>query len=594
MCGIIGEISFQGQIDLRHFDELRDLMVHRGPDGYGTEVLNQGSIAFGHRRLSIIDLSNNAKQPMCNEDGTVWLTFNGEIYNFQSLKNQLISKHQFKSNSDTEVIIHGYEEWGLEKLLSKMKGMFAFGLYDSKINKVYIARDRFGIKPLVYTHNNAFFSFASELKCIAKHKLFQKEIDQDALADYFTYSYIPHPNTIWSDAKKMPPAHYGILDVKTGAFHIKEYWRLEVQDNNFTDHDAIQKSRALIEVAAKEHLIADVPIGLFLSGGYDSTTLLMKMSEFSYKPDVFTIAFPGSINNEVEQAKAIAKHFGVRHYIEEIPKNTDVFTICEELAPYYDEPYAGNSMINNHLVAKLASQYVKVAFSGEGADEVFGGYKWYPKIEAHYRQKILKRKLKEIRDGNFSSHKAFLDLYNRSMLGVLKENNQLGVLDDSIGQTMKLRGLWHFEKYYLELNDKVKSAQVIDAQTFVPNHCLARADMSSMINSLELRVPFLDHEIYEFVFSLNRNVYMKSGVKKFLLEEQIKNKVPNDILKMPKRGFSFQYSGANFDAKFNDMVMNGELVKRGILNKGRIELNQLSDHFKFHLLNLELWFKNHA
>jgi asparagine synthase (glutamine-hydrolysing) len=593
MCGIIGEIQKLDHVNEDQFNTLRDLLFHRGPDGCGTELLNEGKVALGHRRLSIIDLSENAKQPMCNEDSSIWITFNGEIYNFQEIKSEL-SHHTFRSNSDTEVLVHGYEEWGIEILLQKLKGMFAFGIYDDNKKQLIFARDRFGIKPFVYQHTQNHFVFASELKCIAKKDSFNKRINQDALADYFTYSYVPYPLTIWEGVYKLSPAHYGILDIRTFDLKLMKYWDLPLGNTIVTDDEAINKVHEFIEKSTKQHLISDVPIGLFLSGGYDSTTLLMKMLNLGYKPDVYTIGFPGHENDETNQAKAIAKHFGVKHFVEDIPAGINVVDLLKELSFFYDEPFAGNSMINNYLIAKTTVKHAKVAFSGEGADEVFGGYKWHRKIESYYEQGPIKRLLKNCKAGIFDSKTEFLKLYNRSMLGVLEENNSDQVVNPELSRSMTRRGLWHFEEFYhTNISDHVKLTQYIDTHTFIPNHCLQRADLSSMANSLEVRVPFLDHEIYEYVFSLKRSVYMKKGSKKFLLEERLKNQIPNAVLNMPKKGFSFHYSENNFQKEFDSILENGLITKYGILSKDIIPKNQLSENFKFHLVNLELWLKNH-
>jgi asparagine synthase (glutamine-hydrolysing) len=593
MCGIIGEIQRTHAINLDKFNELRDLMYHRGPDGAGTELLNDSKIAFGHRRLSIIDLSNHAKQPMCNEDGSVWITFNGEIYNYRELKAELINKHDFKSNSDTEVLIHGYEEWGLEVLLNKLKGMFAFGLWDQKNKKLIVARDRFGIKPLLYSYSENQFLFSSELKSIANHPKFDKELDDNSIADYFTYSYVPFPNTIWKSAYKLPPAHYAELDTQDFSLTIKEYWKLVIDSKKLDFDEALFESNRLIEIATKQHLESDVPIGLFLSGGYDSNTLLINMLDLGYKPDAYTVAFPGSENNEIEQAAAVAKHFGLNHYIEEIPRETNVVDILEELAPYYDEPFAGSSMINNHLIAKLAGRQLKVAFSGEGADEVYGGYKWHRKIESYYKESWFKRAIKNIIDGNVNPNSVFLALYNRSMIGVLNDVKINNVLHPELIHCMRRRGLWHFRNHLQVNHDKVKQTQFLDYKTFIPNHCLQRSDMSSMVNSLEVRVPFLDHEIFEFMFSLDRSVYMKPGKKKVLMENKLKNRIPDSVLNMPKRGFSFHYSGKNFDSKVSSIFTKGKLVEHGIIKSQRVKANYISDNLKFHLVNLENWFEYH-
>jgi asparagine synthase (glutamine-hydrolysing) len=268
--------------------------------------------------------------------------------------------------------------------------------------------------------------------------------------------------------------------------------------------------------------------------------------------------------------------------------------LLQELSVFYDEPFAGNSMINNHLIAKTTVKHAKVAFSGEGADEVFGGYKWHRKIEKHYEQGVFTRLLKNWKAGIFDSKTDFLKLYNRSMLGVLEENKKCQVVNQDLIRRMNLRNLWHFEEFYnVNLTDKVKQTQYIDTHTFIPNHCLQRADLSSMANSLEVRVPFLDHEIYEYVFSLNRSVYMKKGSKKFLIEERLKNRIPDSVLNMPKKGFSFHFSENNFQKEFDRILENGLVVKYGILNKVGKQKNELSEHFKFHIVNLEFWLQNH-
>jgi asparagine synthase (glutamine-hydrolysing) len=360
-----------------------------------------------------------------------------------------------------------------------------------------------------------------------------------------------------------------------------------------SNEEAIYKSNCLIRQATIEHLVSDVPVGLFLSGGYDSTTLLMQLSELHYSTTGFTIAFPDSEKNESSQAAAAAKAFGASHEIEEIGKDTDIFALLEQMSPIYDEPFAGDSMINAWLVSRLAARHSKVAISGEGADEVFGGYKWHRKIESYYQNYNLKQRVKNLMQGIWTPQQGFLNLYNRSMPGVFAESISEKLLNSEIRERIRLRGLWHFKEQDLKLNDPVKRCQFLDTHTFIPNHCLFRADLSSMAHSLEVRVPFLDHQLYEFVFSLQRKVYMKPGIKKFLLEENLKHKVPNVILNMPKRGFSFQNPENIFDDRFEALLQNGELVKRGIIKRS-FHSNNISNHLKFHLLNLELWMRNHG
>lgn len=593
MCGIIGHINKNQKINLIEFDQLRDRLVHRGPDGFGTEVLNKGFLALGHRRLSIIDLTDFAKQPMCNEDQSIWITFNGELYNYKSLRDELIlCGHRFVSNSDTEVLIHGYEEWGITTLLERVKGMFSFALWDENKKKLFAARDRFGIKPFVYYYNNNEFLFASELKAIANYSKFPKIIDKNAISDFFTYSYIPYNKTVWKDTFKLPPAHCLELDVESFELKIDKYWELKTAEGFVDDNEAISKANQLIKNSTKEHLLSDVPVGLFLSGGYDSTTLLMHMTDLGYHTSTFTIGFEGTELSEHDQAKLISDTFKSKHRVKMFSKNSDVFELLWEMSKYYDEPFAANSMINTYVVSELASKSCKVVLSGEGSDEVFGGYKWHKKIDLYYRNFRLKDRVKNILKCNFTKKQVYLDLYNRSMTGVMKEVLKSNFINSSIKRQIKKRGLWHFEQFYNSNLDAVKRCQFIDAHSFIPDHCLFRADISSMAHSLEVRVPFLDHEIFEFVFGLNKKVYFKEASKKFLVEESLKNRIPNEIFQMPKRGFSFHNLDSIFDSRFENLILNGNLRRLGIINE-KINLNKISNHFKFHLLNLELWMENH-
>jgi asparagine synthase (glutamine-hydrolysing) len=510
-----------------------------------------------------------------------------------SLKNDLINKgHKFVSNSDTEVLIHGYEEWGISGLLSKLKGMFAFAIWDDNKKKLYAARDRFGIKPFVYYLKDDNFLFASEIKAIAAYSNFKKEIDEFAIADYLIYSYIPYNKTVWKDTYKLPPAHYLELEYDNFKSSTHCYWKLETDEIVISDSEALEKVSSMLKKSTEDHLLSDVPVGLFLSGGYDSTTLLMHMTDLGYNVSSFTIGFEETEQSEHEQAKLVADSFESNHTVSMFSRNSDVFELLREMSNFYDEPFAANSMINTYVVSKLASETCKVVLSGEGSDEVFGGYKWHKKIDLYYRNFRFKDRIKNLLKGNFTKKQVYLDLYNRSMTGVMSEVLDSDFVDVKLKKQLKHRGLWHFDQFYHSELDVVKRCQYIDAHTFIPDHCLFRADISSMAHSLEVRVPFLDHEIYEYVFSLNRSVYFKEGSKKFLVEENLRNRIPQEIFEMPKRGFSFHNLDSIFDSRFEKLMRNGNLMKRGIL-KSNLEFRKMSDHFKFHLLNLELWMETH-
>ena len=590
MCGIVGQINYtRDKIDRVLFDSMRDTLIHRGPDGYGTELLHNESIAFGHRRLSIIDLSDDGKQPMCNEDNSVWITFNGEIYNFYILKKELVSKgHIFKSKSDTEVLIHGYEEWGIENLLKKIKGMFAFAIYDQNNNKLIAARDRFGIKPFYYYQDHEKLIFASELKAITKNPNFKKEIDKSSISDFFTYSYVPNPKTIWKNTKKLSPASFFEIDLnKTCDIREEKYWKLESGNTIISDKDAIEKANMLIHKATKEHLTSDVPVGLFLSGGYDSSTLLMHMKDLQYDVNSFSIGFDNSNRSEHLIARDISSTFGSNHYENILSEETDTFSLLEKLAFNFDEPFAISSMIPYYRVSELASQHSKVAIVGDGGDEAFGGYKWHYAIDNYYKNLTLKQRIKEFIRTN--KREVNTQMYNKWMTGVYDELINTNLINKDISDMAKKQGLFLFKKYYDKNISPVKSWQLLDVHTFIPEPCLTRADRSSMAHSLEVRVPFLDHEIFEFTFQLNEKTYMKHGIKKFLIHENLKNRVNKEVIDMPKRGFSFQHLDKLFDDKFYQLIKYGFLAKNDIIDVALIK--QSSTLMKFHVLVLELWFQ---
>ena len=590
MCGIIGHIHRHQPIDLDTFNEMRDTLRHRGPDGAGTELLSEERVALGHRRLSIIDLSEHGKQPMHNEDGTVWLTFNGEIYNYAPLRETLRQAgHRFTSHTDSEVLIHGYEEWGIEGLLSRLKGMFAFALWDDRQQELVAARDRFGIKPFVYYLDDEQLVFASEVKAIVKNSSLRKELDPSALADFFIYSYVPHPKSIWQHVRKLPPAHYLRYRPREHALTLQRYWHLPVGRGRMADRAAVERADDLIRRAVNDHLVSDVPVGLFLSGGYDSSTLLMHMTQAERSVSTFSLGFADSPRSEHHQAAAIARSFHSDHHEQIIKKNTDARATLRQMAYYYDEPYATSAMLPYYYVSELAARNNKVALAGDGGDEAFAGYNWHYRIHDYYQHLGLKSRLKDWVTGG---KERIINQYYKSMTGVMYDVLHQPVINDELTNRIKQQRLWYYEQFYDARADPVKSFQILDTHTFMVESCLMRADLSSMAHSLEVRVPFLDHEIFEFTFGLDTSVYFKEGVKKHLIYENLKDKVSAEVLNMPKTGFSFQHMGALFDDDYYAMMREGALMKKGILNP-TCDLRNVDARLNFHLLLLELWFQEH-
>ena len=336
MCGIVGHLKIAESINPQLFDQMRDTLQHRGPDGSGTQILNNNKIALGHRRLSIIDLSNFGKQPMCNEDATIWLTFNGEIYNFEKIRTELQEKgHIFISKTDSEVLVHGYEEWGVEELLSKLNGMFAFAIWDQKEQKLVAARDRFGIKPFYFYHDSKQFIFASELKAIIMEPSVKREVDFSSVSDFLVYRFIPSPKSIYENIKKLPPAHYLIYDFANSTYKTVKYWKLESKNERLNSYsEIVEKCEALLMTSIKEHLVSDVPIGIFLSGGYDSSSIVHYMSKLGYPVKSFTIGFENWGESEHEYARIISEKYFTSHYERILPPTLG--SHISDLVYYYD------------------------------------------------------------------------------------------------------------------------------------------------------------------------------------------------------------------------------------------------------------------
>ena len=567
---------------------MRDTLVHRGPDGFGSWFSTDKKIALGHRRLSFLDLTESGKQPMCNEDGTLWLTFNGEIYNYVELKRELeLSGHQFKSTTDSEVIIHGFEQWGKE-VLNKLKGMFAFGLWNEKEKKLFIARDRFGIKPLYYYQNNQSFIFSSELKGIVANPEVEREMDYSSISDYLTYRYVPSPKTIWKNIKKLPAANYLELDL-SGNSSVSEYWKIEYGSRLMKDSDVIERVDELLMNSVATHIRSDVPVGSFLSGGYDSSALVYYLSRINYKPQTFSIGFEGWQQSEHLYAEMVSEKFGTKHTSTIV--GTESFDVLEKLAEVYDEPLADISIIPTYLVSKTASQNVKAVFSGEGADELFCGYSWHYALSNTnpFVSKLLRLK------SYFTSpeNNYFIGQYAQAMaMGRFKHDNIATILNPDLRASIPHYSDWFYANNYKKNMSTIKAFQNMDIKCFMGELVLTKIDRASMANSLEVRVPFLDHELYEFILSLDDSVYFKPGEKKFLLRENIKNHLPQKIMNRQKQGFVGPDSYYMNIEKYASLLRHGRLVKDQVIQKDELERMILQkDHWRLWKITvLELWY----
>ena len=591
MCGILGQANTTATIDRGAFDRMRDTLRHRGPDGAGTQLLSGDRIALGHRRLSILDLSPSGAQPMTNENGDVWLTFNGEIYNYPALKRELLETgHRFASTSDSEVLIHGYEEWGIDGLLRRIKGMFAFGIYDERKQQLFVARDRFGIKPLVYYHDAHRFLFASEIKAIVAAPNVQPALTEQALEDYFLYSYVPTPRTIYRGVYKLEPAHYLQLDLTTHRLTTTRYWEVPLGNRRLSHGEAVEEINTLLAGAVREHLVSDVPVGVFLSGGYDSSSVLLHGRQAGADLASFSLGFAGSERSEHRAASEIASRLGAHHHERLMEFGESVGPTLRRLADHYDEPYGVSSQLTYYAVSELAARTHKVVLAGDGGDEVLAGYTWYqtiagtrPKLRSYVSNILGRRSFREWA----------LHLYARKMTGcAIYVKDTMGLAPDFV-RRMRQRKWGYFNEHLPDPPRALKSIQHLDARTFLLDNCLYRGDMSSMMHSLEVRVPFLDHELYEFVMSLDPSVYFSPEHPKKLLRPALEKRLPAEILDRPKQGFGFQHRNNLLTPEYADLLDNGELRKLGLLT-GRFDYGKVNPEIAFHLVYLELWLRNHS
>ncbi len=470
---------------------MNDALKHRGPDDEGIYINPKRSVGLGHRRLSIIDLSPAGRQPMSNEDGSVWVIFNGEIYNFQELRGDLEKKgHKFKSRTDSEVLVHLWEE-KKEMCVDDLVGMFAFAIWDEKEQKLFLARDRAGQKPLKYYFDGGVFVFASELKAILRILPEKPKIDEEAIAYFLAFNHVAAPETGFLGIKKLPAAHYAVLH--NGRLEIKRYWELNFKKKaHLTYHEAKDELSKILREAVKSQLIADVPLGLFLSGGVDSAVIANLMKEQLPSFKTFTIGFPEAGFDERSLARTVAQIVGSEHI--ELEIKPDAVEMLPKLIYQYEEPYADSSALPTFYLAELSRKQATVALNGDGGDEAFGGYKRY------YYWNWLHCLKKDI----------YYDIATRNYFGeFLRNKTKLKKLDDV---------------FALSFN------------TFLPDDLLVKVDIATMAVGMEARSPFLDHRLLEFSASLPASWKVGLFSKKKILKDVFRGQIPNEIMR-GKRGF---------------------------------------------------------
>ncbi|MFN8600901.1 MAG: asparagine synthase (glutamine-hydrolyzing) [Candidatus Binatia bacterium] len=556
MCGIAGFLSLeQGVFATKTIAQaMCDVIVHRGPDGQG--LLVDGPLAMGMRRLSIIDLAGG-QQPISNEDGTISVIQNGEIYNFQEIRKDLEQRgHRFKTNSDTEAIVHLYEEYGT-RCVEHLRGMFALAIWDAPRRRLIVARDRLGIKPLYYSVGNGRLLFGSELKSLLAVGL-DREIDQQALHDYLSLTYVPAPATIFKAARKLMPG--SMLIVERGNVRIERWWNLSFEPDEKRFHsepEIVEAVRERVEDAVRSHLVSDVPLGVFLSGGVDSQTLVACMRKFHTGAlKTFSIGFAEKSFSELDRAREAAKHFGTEHH--ELIVTPDTVSMVPDLVSAFDEPYADSSAIPVLCVARLARQSVTVALTGEGGDEVFAGYKTYAatRLAGLYRRAVPSPLRSLVSWGvnrlPVSHGKVSFDyMAKRFVAGASNDAvdahfSWKAIFDEAgkqalyrepraVGPTVRL---YHEAVAGIDPQDLLARLLMIDTKLGLEGDMLVKADRMSMATSLEGRVPLLDHPLVEMVAAIPSRFKMKGMKTKVLLRAAMADVLPQTTTQGPKQGFN--------------------------------------------------------
>ena len=606
MCGIAGILDLDKQINKKDLHGMCEVISHRGPDGDGYYI--DGSVGLGHRRLRIIDLEGG-KQPMTNEDSTVWITYNGEIYNFKDLQKDLTARgHHFHTHSDTEAIIHAYEEYG-DDCVEHLNGMFAFCIWDKKRKRLFLARDRVGKKPLYYYLSDKKFIFASEIKAIIQNKTVARNIDLTALRDYLVYLYIPPPKTIFKKIYKLPPGHCMVVDNKMNTT-VSRYWDLKFNpDYSIKEQDWIEGLREKLLNAVKIRLISDVPLGAFLSGGIDSSAVVALMSQIMDQPvKTFSIGFEEEEFSELKYARMVAKKFNTNHH--EMVVNPDAIELLPELAWEFDEPFADSSAIPTYYVSKMAREHVTVVLSGDGGDETFAGYSRYAsacyyhsnhdKIPAFLRRLIFggvsslmpkgmrgKGLLRHLSETPFKRYRGMITQDEPGYIGdILSEDVLREIGRDSEDG--------YFLEYYNKQSDMdyLTKIQYLDTMTYLPEDILVKVDRASMLNSLEVRAPLLDHEILEYLAKVPSDYKLRNGEKKYLLKKALEGILPTEILYRKKMGFGVplvHWFKKDISDYTSDILLSKRSTERNLLNRKYIESLLKNHQHRGRDLSVKIW-----
>lgn len=611
MCGIAGIFNRDGgPVSPDLLIRMTRTLIHRGPDEEGYFVNagiagskeqgarsreqgvpfrglknglgGKGNVGLGHRRLSIIDLASG-QQPLSNEDGTIWVILNGEIYNFQSLMSELKSRgHRFRTRSDTETIVHAYEEWGA-KSIERLRGMFAFALWDEKKQQLLLARDRVGKKPLYYLEDKGRFIFGSEIKAVLECLGISRDLDLTALSDYLSLLYVPSPKTIFQSIRKLPAAHYAV--VTAGSFEVRPYWDLPFYpQHNLTESQMIDDLLGILDEATRIRMISEVPLGAFLSGGIDSSAVVGLMSGASQDPVITnSISFSVAKYNEINYARQVAKLFETDHH--EMHVTPEAIPVIEQLAWHYDEPFADSSAVPTYYVSKMARENVTVSLSGDGGDENFAGYRrYYFDMRENLVRNLVPAPLRTPVFGLLGKlypkadylpqifrGKAFLsnvardpvEAYFFSVSALYEDQKKLLLNHDILRELNGYRTSDFFHKIYRNApaKDHLSRIQYLDIKTYLCEDILTKVDRASMAVSLEVRCPILDHVFMEYVARIPSDFKLVGTNGKHIFKKALKSYLPDDILYRKKMGFGvpiLEWLRKDLKGYAKSLVLDGE------------------------------------
>lgn len=638
MCGISGIVDFSRPVDRDVLQAMTGCLDHRGPDASGLRLFApaDGTSAgpwagLGHRRLSIIDLSDAGTQPMTNEDRTLWLVFNGEIYNFCELADELKrAGHRFTSRTDSEVLLHGWEEWG-EDLLPRLNGMFAIALWDDRAKELILARDRYGKKPLYYWRHGAGLAFASEQRAFRHHPDFSGHINLRAVSRYLLYEYVPAPHALFEGLAKLPPGH--LLRFSTSGTVEKQWWDIDFSPApgmaDLSEAEAVARLQELVRGAVRRRLVSDVPLGVFLSGGLDSSTILSFMAEDVAPKDIktFSIGFTEPSFDESAYARAVAKHFGTDHS-EHMLDFEDLAHIIPEVWAFMDDPIGDASLVPTYVLSKFTRKRVTVALGGDGGDEIFAGYdpfladryaEWYSLLPRplHRCAKALAQRL-PVSFSNISLDfkiKQFLKGMDGDRLvrpqywmGSYTVEDQHRLLSrDALHELGSFdpandvrRSLTH-----ADLNDRVNRLVYYYSKFYLADCILPKVDRASMAVSLEVRSPFLDRDVTRFVNGLPSRLKMRGTTRKYILKKLAESRLPGDIVHRKKKGFGIPVAKllhTSLNETAREAFSRRNIEGLGIFNADRVE-ELANEHFAkrkdnrkilWTLLCLLKWMEFHA